>query len=724
MSTRRIIVAITGASGALYSKRLLEVLANTPDIETYLIVSPLGRRLLHDELGIDDLSPGELAALAGREDHRITSLPFKDVGASVASGSFKTDSMVIIPCSNNTLAHMAHGLSDNLITRAAQVILKERRRLVVVHREMPLSLIELRNMTQLTEAGAIICPANPGFYTLPKSVDDIVNMVVGRVLDLIDVPHELHVRWNGSTSPVAEQTGEAGEEIQSSIAKPATAAPPEALAPPKMAAPTQPNLPPASVTPAMTPAASTPPAVSAKPAAPQTVPRAPTPAAPITPGPREPLPPLRLGHAAPPAPDVVYVQANRPASNGEPTLADLPLCAQRCRLKAAGARWSADRFAAGDKYPWRHDDEDYSELIAQAKELPDCFLWTAAAKGPSSRDPAAWRRLAGAMDALADALDLFSIDAPAQLASFIRLLAEAQSTVRVAVDQLGAIKADNEQFRAYNWLLIATKQHDIFLERHMRMDEAADPAACDNLRQRIAACAAQARGLTDRDRKRKKALDNLKFKAGRLPGNADELREHWRKMLALVEELTAGGLPHTSRELRDPLTPIWHTLPPDAALGPAAQRLRDEINRAPEAPLVDDPDADDADDPGSSNSPQIEQVAALLRGRTVVLIGGERKPHAIDRLKKAFALDDIDWIETRVHQSIAPCQSHIRRPEVALVLLMIRWSSHSLGEVKTFCDASGKPLVRLPAGYNPNQVATQILEQCGEQLAGLAPAGR
>jgi len=191
---RRIIVAITGASGALYAKRLLEVLASSR-IETKLIISPMGRRLLHEELGIEAGSTLDLASLAGTSDHNITLLPYKDVGACVASGSFKTDGMVVIPCSSNKLAELAHGLGDNLISRAAQVVLKERRRLIIVHRETPLGLIELRNMTQLTEAGAIICPANPGFYNLPQSVDDLVNMIVGRILDLLDIDHTLHPRW-------------------------------------------------------------------------------------------------------------------------------------------------------------------------------------------------------------------------------------------------------------------------------------------------------------------------------------------------------------------------------------------------------------------------------------------------------------------------------------------------------------------------------------------------
>ena len=200
---KRIIVAITGASGAIYAKRLIETLVSA-DVEIFLIVSQIGRRLLHDELGLESGGSLDLAALAGTEDHHIALLPYKDVGACVASGSFKCDGMVVVPCSNNKLAEFAHGLGENLISRAVQVVLKERRRVIIVHREMPLGIIEIKNMLELAQAGAIICPANPGFYTLPQTVDDLVNMVVGRILDLLDIEHELHTRWNGKI-PVQER---------------------------------------------------------------------------------------------------------------------------------------------------------------------------------------------------------------------------------------------------------------------------------------------------------------------------------------------------------------------------------------------------------------------------------------------------------------------------------------------------------------------------------------
>jgi 4-hydroxy-3-polyprenylbenzoate decarboxylase len=187
-SPRRIIVAISGASGAAYGVRLLQVLRDTPGIESHLVVSSAGWRNVQAEHG---LQRADVEALADHV-HDIA-----NVGASIASGSFPCSGMVVAPCSMRTLAAIAHGLSDNLITRAADVVLKERRRLVLMVRESPLSLIHLRNMVSATEAGAIICPPIPAFYLRPQSVDDIVDFSVARVLDQLDVPHTLAARWNG-----------------------------------------------------------------------------------------------------------------------------------------------------------------------------------------------------------------------------------------------------------------------------------------------------------------------------------------------------------------------------------------------------------------------------------------------------------------------------------------------------------------------------------------------
>ena len=189
--TRRIIVAISGASGAVYGARLLQVLRGLPGIETHLVVSDAGWRNLQHELGMDRPAAQALA-------HQVHDV--HNVGAAIASGSFQCHAMVVAPCSMRTLAAIAHGLADNLLTRAADVMLKERRRLVLMVRETPLHLAHLRNMVAVTEMGGIVCPPLPAFYLRPQTVEDVVNHSVARVLDLIDVDHQLAPRWQGLES--------------------------------------------------------------------------------------------------------------------------------------------------------------------------------------------------------------------------------------------------------------------------------------------------------------------------------------------------------------------------------------------------------------------------------------------------------------------------------------------------------------------------------------------
>jgi 4-hydroxy-3-polyprenylbenzoate decarboxylase len=187
-----IVTAITGASGALYAQRFIQGLV-AAGVNCHLVVSPLGRRLLHDELGMETI---DLAALAGTDQHRITLYNYSDVGAKLASGSFLHDGMVIVPCSSNTLAAIAHGIGDNLIARAAAVALKERRKLIIAHREMPLSPIDVNNYKILTDAGVILAPTNPGLYLNPTTVGEIIDFVSGKLLDLVGVTHQFDTRWD------------------------------------------------------------------------------------------------------------------------------------------------------------------------------------------------------------------------------------------------------------------------------------------------------------------------------------------------------------------------------------------------------------------------------------------------------------------------------------------------------------------------------------------------
>jgi flavin prenyltransferase len=205
VDTRRFVMGISGASGAAYALGLLEALL-LGGHEVHLVVSDYGRRLLFDEAAIRRVRFEELARGIVRDtpdavarasiERRLIIHPHKDVGAVIASGSFLHDGMVVIPCSSTTLGALATGAGSNLLVRAAMVTLKERRPLIVCHRETPLNLIDIENYRRLTLAGGIVCPANPGFYMAPQSVSDIIDFMVGKVLDLLKVEHALHTRWS------------------------------------------------------------------------------------------------------------------------------------------------------------------------------------------------------------------------------------------------------------------------------------------------------------------------------------------------------------------------------------------------------------------------------------------------------------------------------------------------------------------------------------------------
>jgi 4-hydroxy-3-polyprenylbenzoate decarboxylase len=189
-----VVVALTGASGAPYGVRLLDVLARHR-VPVWLIASTHGMRLLHDECGIDTLDA--LREATGGDWRSITSFPDSDRGALPASGSQRTHGMVICPCSMGTVAAIAAGTSRSLVERAADVTLKERRKLVLVPRETPLSLVHLRNLVSVTEAGAVVVPAAPGFYHRPTKVAELVDFIVQRVLDQLELEIEIARRWTG-----------------------------------------------------------------------------------------------------------------------------------------------------------------------------------------------------------------------------------------------------------------------------------------------------------------------------------------------------------------------------------------------------------------------------------------------------------------------------------------------------------------------------------------------
>ncbi|CAM2064912.1 Flavin prenyltransferase UbiX [Sulfidibacter corallicola] len=193
---RKIALALTGASGAPYFLRCLERLRGRDDVELHLVASEGGKRVLHDELGMK---------WSEVETRGCIVHPLKNIGASIASGSFGLEALVVVPCSMSTLSAISVGLAENLVHRAAAVQLKESRRLILVPRETPLSLINLRAMVTLREAGAVIMPASPGFYQQPETVTDLVDTVVDRIIDHLQLADETIFRWNPQPGAIKNQ---------------------------------------------------------------------------------------------------------------------------------------------------------------------------------------------------------------------------------------------------------------------------------------------------------------------------------------------------------------------------------------------------------------------------------------------------------------------------------------------------------------------------------------
>ena len=190
MTNKKIVVGVTGASGAPYTVRVIRLLIES-GVEVHLTVSTMGRRLLFEESNISTVDAESFQV----DKNLLIVHNDKDLGSSIASGSFLHDGMIVVPCSSNSMGAIASGLTNTLVQRAAAVTLKERRILVLAHRESPLSTIDVDNLAKLSHAGALIAPLSPGFYMQPKTIEDLVDFMAGKLVDLVGVHHDLPVRW-------------------------------------------------------------------------------------------------------------------------------------------------------------------------------------------------------------------------------------------------------------------------------------------------------------------------------------------------------------------------------------------------------------------------------------------------------------------------------------------------------------------------------------------------
>jgi hypothetical protein len=419
---------------------------------------------------------------------------------------------------------------------------------------------------------------------------------------------------------------------------------------------------------------------------------------------REPLHELTLGQSRTP-PDS---QGLPPEARGDSDDESLARLAAACRAKAEAARWAAERQR---RLRERHESPDEGAptdpAVRQwAEQLTDAFYWASTQDSSSAPAIGPLDHVAGCFEAMAEGLQLVEHAGHRQggLEKALPLLAEAQSAVRRALRRLQA-PDDPAQLAAYELVRETAARRRIFLRRFLRADDLADPEAWPGLLSRIEAQAA-GKGPSQRY---ERLLEDLRSQVRAL-GQGANTEEAWRPVIEAAERAIGEGVPPSSREVRGLLLPHIDDLPEGIDVPPGFQRVLSELDRylaTRPTPAAATPQAPRA---------EVAAAARLLAGRTAVLIGGLRRPQAQEALRIALGLAELVWIGTREHQSIRGFESAIARPEVAVVLLAIRWSSHSFGDVKAFCDRHGKPLVRLPAGYNPGQVAAQIVAQCGARL--------
>ena len=412
---------------------------------------------------------------------------------------------------------------------------------------------------------------------------------------------------------------------------------------------------------------------------------------------------------------------------------DADLIAARSRLKAEACRLSGERRRRRQSVlDPREVNDAIGPLVARAKALPHCYLWSIDPNGPQLPADASLEELAGGYDALADAVEVLArCGREPELAAWVepaaRLAAEAQSALRAAMFEVDLVGGDRDQLETFRWLTGLLREQGLYIHRHMRADDPADPAAWKDLRGRVKALADSIEQRRQSKREREQLYGKVRYLVGRLvrerPGpDAAE----WTSLGGAVEALLALKVAPSDGALRENLLPLVESdleVPDDYMReGSGVRLVLDQLGRyletaAPDAEKEADARAPrDADDFG----PDVAEVARLLRGRRVVLIGGEPRPQAKAALERAFGLDELTWLSAPAHSSYYHFEPAVARPDTAVILLMIRWSSHSFGEVKSICDRHGKPLVRLPGGYNPAQVAFQILQQCGGQLAATA----
>lgn len=423
---------------------------------------------------------------------------------------------------------------------------------------------------------------------------------------------------------------------------------------------------------------------------------------------------LTLGRTTLPKRDPGPVASARTPSQRRPS-DELVELESHCRQKAGAAHWAAERLRRvreGNDFLVEQFPDD-PEMATWAERLVDSFYWLQSSAGTTPADVAVVDHVGGCFEAVAGALALVRgildehPDRPRGLERSLPLVAEAQSALRSAIQRLGTT-VDPDQLEIFEWLKATAARHHVYIKRFMRADEAADPAGWDELLARIES----APGAGKLSRLAESQVQRIQNAVKHLQEETGTTNDNWLALINAVNQVVGEGVPPSHREIRELLLPLVDELPARDDYPDGFRLVLREIDRFLARRFVPAKES-----VAQELSAEVKEAARLLRGKSVVLIGGNRRREAQESLRRALGLKDLIWIETREHEAIAGFEPLIARADVAVVLLAIRWSSHAFGDVKQLCDRHGKLLVRLPGGYNPNQVAAQILAQSSMQLS-------
>jgi hypothetical protein len=383
-------------------------------------------------------------------------------------------------------------------------------------------------------------------------------------------------------------------------------------------------------------------------------------------------------------------------------------------------------------------------LVARAKAMNPCYLWMVDPRGPALPDDATLGVLADCYEAVAQTVELVvevieseeaeeSAGGGGSLERAMTLAAEAQCMLRCALVPVGF--DDHDQTQAHVLLRQLAEERRVLIRRYMRLTETADLSRVGELKRETTEAGSRRRGNAERTRRRRALYSKAKYHAERLcraAGQGEGPETHdLERLWEAVEGLLDEGVPPSDREMREILIPVVEAREEEELLARERESLA-AVWRELERHFAEKEEKRAATVAASGAgggpaaaelSPVVLQVRRLLEGKRVLMIGGLRRPNHQRAMEDAFGLLELIWPDTRAHQSVDDFDADVRHERTALVLLAIRWSSHSFGDVERLCDRWGKPFVRLPGGYNPEQVASQILQQASGKLAAAAGAG-